>query len=72
MPTVAEPIRPAPAHPPPRSVEQHAAAILADLKEAGIRPTPLRVLCRALDVGLAGEIAVEVARTFGEGYADAA
>ncbi|NNM71428.1 hypothetical protein [Enterovirga aerilata] len=63
MPTIAEPIRPPPAYVPRLNVAEHAAAILADLRDAGIRPTALAVLSRALDVGVPEEVAVEIAAT---------
>ena len=61
MPTIAEAVRPAPVFVPRLSVEQHARAILADLEDAGIAPTRLAVLARALDVGVPEEVAAEIA-----------
>ena len=61
MPTISEPKAYRPAFVPCMRIEDHAAAIMADLAEAGIPVTPLAVLSRALDVGVPEDVAVRVA-----------
>ena len=63
MPTIAEPTPPGAVHWPPSSlhVDQHREALLADMREAGVRITPASVLRRALEVGVPEHVAVQIA-----------
>lgn len=63
MPTISEPAFRAPPMPQPMSVDQHRAAIIADLRDAQVPVTPMSVLARATDVGVPEPVAAAIAAT---------
>lgn len=64
MPTIAEAIRPPPSPPPVRPVADHLAAVLLDLRQAGIPPTILHVLAQAREQGLPTHTITAIAERF--------
>jgi hypothetical protein len=66
VPTIAEPYRPPPSHPPLLPLNLHLVAILADFAERRLTPSPLGILSHALEVGHSEAMAVALARMIEE------